>query len=125
MTTVDEFLSTYPDTVRDIAFKLCDLVREVLPDAVEMVNTGHKNIVYAASDRTMQDMIAYVAPFKDSVNLGFADGIDLPDPHSLLKGTGKRLRHIKFGELDDVVRHEAATRVLLHAANAIKRDQSD
>jgi hypothetical protein len=39
---------------------------------------------------------AYVGAFKAHANLGFFYGVDLPDPHGLLEGSGKRLRHVKL-----------------------------
>jgi len=36
------------------------------------------------------------------VNLGFYLGAHLPDPHHLLKGTGKKMRHIRFVSPDDL-----------------------
>ena len=45
----------------------------------------------------------YVNAFKSHVNVGFFFGALLPDPASLLEGTGKRGRHVKLrpgGEVD-------------------------
>ena len=39
---------------------------------------------------------AYVAAWKDHVNVGFFFGALLPDPARLLEGTGKRGRHVKL-----------------------------
>jgi hypothetical protein len=39
---------------------------------------------------------AYVAAFKDHVNVGFFFGAFLDDPAGLLEGTGKRGRHVKL-----------------------------
>jgi hypothetical protein len=36
------------------------------------------------------------------VNLVFYEGAELPDPHRVLKGTGKKFRHIRFDSPDDV-----------------------
>ena len=38
----------------------------------------------------------YVGVFKDHVNVGFFHGAALPDPRSLLLGTGKHMRHVKI-----------------------------
>ena len=38
---------------------------------------------------------AYVGAFKSHVNVGFYYGAELPDPSSLLEGSGKRMRHVK------------------------------
>ena len=39
---------------------------------------------------------AYVAAYKDHVNVGFFVGALLKDPARLLEGTGKRSRHVKL-----------------------------
>lgn len=51
---------------------------------------------------TDDDLVVYIAPFSRSANLGFYRGAKLPDPHGLLRGTGKRLRHLKFSGLGEV-----------------------
>ncbi|MFM1895277.1 MAG: hypothetical protein RLZZ385_351 [Pseudomonadota bacterium] len=40
--------------------------------------------------------LAYVDVFTSHVNLGFFQGAYLPDPESLLTGTGKHMRHVKL-----------------------------
>ncbi len=39
---------------------------------------------------------AYVAAFKAHANIGFYHGAGLPDPASLLEGSGKNMRHVKL-----------------------------
>ncbi len=39
---------------------------------------------------------AYVAVFRAHVNVGFFRGSELPDPHGLLDGTGRVMRHVKL-----------------------------
>ena len=56
----------------------------------------------------------YFMQGKNHVTFGFLQGTSLPDPHKLLEGTGKNLRHIKLREQEDLNRegmHE-----LIHAA---------
>lgn len=97
MTTVEQFLSAYTQPVQNIAFK----VRAVITDAREQVDTRYKVIEYRSGDK-MRDAVAYIAAFKDSVNLGFCKGTSLPDPDKLLRGTGKNLRHVKFKSGDAI-----------------------
>lgn len=47
-------------------------------------------------------MICYIAPFKDSVNLGLYRGALLADEKKLLNGTGKLLRHVKIIDLEKI-----------------------
>ena len=39
---------------------------------------------------------AYVGVFTAHVNVGFFHGAGLPDPASLLEGTGRHMRHVKL-----------------------------
>ena len=60
-----------------------DDVREVLHD-------GHPTACVTDA------AFAYVNAFKAHVNVGFFRGADLADPHRLLEGTGKFMRHVKL-----------------------------
>jgi hypothetical protein len=119
METVETFLQDYAENVRAVSLALRALVTEILPDAHEVV-TGHKNISYSTDAGMMKGGIVYIGPFKDSVNLGFIDGVDLPDPRGLLKGTGKRLRHIKFKSVEEIDKLESELRSLLEHARSLK-----
>ncbi len=66
-------------------------------DVRELLHDGHPT---ACVDDAA---FAYVNAFKAHVNVGFFRGADLPDPHGLLEGTGKFMRHVKLrpeGEVD-------------------------
>jgi len=94
--SVEELLAGYNPAVQEVCFHLRKMVQLVFPDCEEIVFAGWKNISYGTGDsRADKDLICYIAPFTNSVNLGFYRGALLPDSH-LLKGTGKMLRHIKI-----------------------------
>ena len=40
--------------------------------------------------------------YKSHLNLGFNKGTFLNDPHKLLKGTGKLIRHVPINSLEDL-----------------------
>jgi hypothetical protein len=69
------------------------MVRDTLPDATEIFYHGALGYGPSASGF---DRILYVMPQNGYANLGFFYGNDVPDPSGLLKGTGKRMRHIKI-----------------------------
>ena len=85
----------------------------VMPQATEKAYLGWGSIGYAAGGK-MRDVVVALAPQRTYVNLGFGDGVDLPDPAHRLEGTGKRLRHVKIRTADDV--HHPDVRVLLETA---------
>jgi hypothetical protein len=45
---------------------------------------------------------AYVGAFKAHVNVGFFRGAELWDPHALLEGSGKYMRHVKLRPDEEV-----------------------
>jgi hypothetical protein len=100
--TIEEFLKSYDPKVQEVCLKLRGIVLELLPETEEILYTGWKNFTYGTGEsRADKDLIIYVAPFKDSVNLGFFRGAKLPDKKKLLKGTGKLLKHIKLKTMED------------------------
>jgi hypothetical protein len=115
--TIEAFLSNYDLKVQEICLQLRKIVLELLPEMEEKLYEGWKNISYGTGEsRSDKDLILYIAPFKDSVNLGFFRGTLLQDPHKLLKGTGKLLRHIKIKAMKDI--NEAQLReMILEAKN--------
>jgi hypothetical protein len=48
----------------------------------------------------------HIAVYGSGVNLGFNHGATLDDPLGILKGTGKRIRHISFKTAADLERPE-------------------
>ena len=100
--TIEEFLKSYTSKVQEVSLELRKIAMELLPETEEILYEGWKNFTYGTGkSRTDKDLIIYIAPFKDSVNLGFYRGTNLPDKKKLLKGTGKLLRHIKLKTMAD------------------------
>ena len=95
--SVEQVLGRGGPGVRELAEALRKLVREVAPGATERGHVGWGNIAYQA-----KGVFCYIAPLKDSVNLGFHRGADLPDPQGLLLGTGKSMRHVKIRSMDEI-----------------------
>lgn len=72
------------------------LMKGVDPKTVETVRLGDNAATYGVGPKKMTDGYAYIMPLREYVNLGFYMGASLPDPFTLLEGTGKALRHIKI-----------------------------
>ena len=115
--TVDDLLAGYSPEVRDLACQARALVWEVMPNATEQVDAPAKLIAYSVGSK-MADTVCVIMPLKAGVNLGFYGGTALPDPASLLTGTGKRHRHVRLTTLAEVA--APALRALLLAAVAAK-----
>lgn len=76
-------------TQRRTLLALRDLIRQVAPDAVEQIKWNRP--CYANSS----GLFCYLDSTKSYSTLGFQKGAALADPHGLLEGTGKHMRHIK------------------------------
>jgi hypothetical protein len=96
---VDTFLKGYPPPVREIAVKAREVILSVMPDATEKVYPGWKVIQYGTA-ADMKSVFAAISPQRERVNLGLANGVDLPDPDGLLEGDGKAIRHVKLTSLE-------------------------
>ncbi len=100
---MDEFeklLVNNKPEAQQLALELRALVRRLLPNAREKIQRGWGVADYGFGDSgrgfiTIGPQIGYV-------NLYFMNGVDLPDPTHLLEGTGKKLRHVKIRQPEDL-----------------------
>lgn len=100
--------------LRAIAREWFAQMRHCGDDVLELVHDGCP--VACVDDAPF----AYVDAFSQHVNVGFFRGATLEDPLGLLKGNGKRMRHVKLRPGHDV--NADALRKLIKAAYAdIKR----
>ena len=99
---VDTFLKGYSPQVREIAVKARETILSVMPKATEKVYPGWKVIQYGTGT-DMKSVFAVISPQRERVNLGLANGAQLPDPDHLLEGDGKGIRHVKLTSADKAV----------------------
>ncbi len=95
------------------------LIHRLHPETTEVSRPGDRAVSWGFGERKMSEAYAYAMPFRDHVNLGFYRGAFLCDPESLLKGTGKALRHVSFKEAATV--DAPAIEALLREAMAEQR----
>ena len=107
--TVEDILKGRSPQVCDWTQKLRGMVKRLAPEAEERPINGWKAIWYYHHEGFLA-----ILPLKDSVNLGFAGGTELPDPKHLLEGTGKRIRHVKIRSDKDL--RSAAFKEVIKAA---------
>jgi hypothetical protein len=96
------FIRTYPAPVQLIAQQLREMIISELPGTKEMVDASSKIIAYGASAK-YADLVCAIAPYPKYVNLMFSRGKSMPDPDGILKGTGKKARHIRVEEMTDAM----------------------
>lgn len=106
------FIAKYSPEIGETAHAALKKVRVLLPGAVELVydNYNALAVAFSPTERTA-DTIVSITLYPRWVSLFFMRGAGLPDPHKLLKGSGKTVRHIV---LDDATTlDKAAVRALI------------
>ena len=98
------YLAPYDPHVADLTLALRDLVLEEAPDAIESLSKGYAVAIgFSFTGKPLKDGFCHIVTYPSHVNLGFNRGALLPDPHGVLEGSGKSIRHITIrsqGELD-------------------------
>ena len=105
---IDRWLNEATDELHLIARKWFARMRECGDDVVELMHDGCPVACVGEAP------FGYVNIFRAHVNVGFFNGAALPDPAGLLKGTGKRMRHVKLMPYTDA--NTAALAALIAAA---------
>lgn len=114
----DDFVKGYRAKSVDLARKTRRLIKQIMPDTVEQFDPSAHLIAYGI-DRTYKGLVCGIILYKDYVNLMFAQGTSLPDPASLLTGTGKHARHVRIINLSDL--ENSSLHQLLLEAFALKK----
>jgi hypothetical protein len=97
---IEAFFAGYPPEVQAISRILREMVQDSMPQANELLFAKQNHIAYSFS-KSRNDTISYICPMQDYARLGFMYGTHLPDPHQLLIGEGKRLRHVKVRTIEE------------------------
>lgn len=105
---VNAWLAGEPDELYAIAREWYSKFRACGADVSDVMHDGCPNacVEHAA--------FAYVNVFTAHVNVGFFTGAFLPDPHQLLLGNGKRMRHVKLRPGEEI--NKAALGALITSA---------
>lgn len=95
----------YRDLKSEVLIKLFADVRqyilELYPDCNETVYHTHAlTSVFSISDK-LADAFCLIPIYSNHLNLAFSKGTLLKDPHKLLTGTGKLMRHIPIEKPSD------------------------
>ena len=94
--TVDEFVETkvLPE-YRDIVSMLRELMREMAPDAKEMIS-------YGIPAYKRKRIIAVISPTKKGITFAFSRGAEFEDKYGLLEGVGKVSKNVRIKSMDTV-----------------------
>lgn len=99
--TVNDILSSSSDEVQELVLKARALILSVMPETIEQLDPSIPMLAYG-TDRTYKGLICSITIFKAYINIMLAQGVNLPDPEKLLKGTGKKARHIRIEKPGDL-----------------------
>jgi hypothetical protein len=95
-----ELLNEHRPMVMPLVLELRERVLKEAPAATELVYFGYVvGLVFTFS--TPGKGFIHIAAYEKHVNLGFNQGALLDDPHELLAGTGKKIRHIRIASKQD------------------------
>jgi hypothetical protein len=113
---VTSILDPFAPEVRELALAARDLVRSLLPDAVEELDARDRLLGYSFIPGTYRGLAVAIAPQRSYVNLMFSKGVELTaiDAKGLLQGTGKVARHVRIQRREDL--DEPELRKLIQAA---------
>ena len=107
---IEAWFDARPSELGTIARTWFEVMRSCGDDVRELLHDYHPTACVG------ELAFGYVNVFTAHVNVGFFQGTELPDPHGLLEGTGKFMRHVKLRPGSDV--NKPALRTLIEAAYA-------
>lgn len=92
---LDAFIDRYSPSVAGVAKKAFAILRKRLPTATVLVYDNYNALAigFGPNERS-SDAILSLALWPRWVSLFFLQGAGLDDPHGLLRGSGKRARHV-------------------------------
>jgi hypothetical protein len=88
--------------VAQLALALRELVLAEAPEAEEVLYSVYAQVIVFRIPGRKHGAFCSVAAYARHVNLFFYHGATMPDPHGVLTGTGKQMRHIRFDSPDDL-----------------------
>jgi hypothetical protein len=107
---VERWMQRHPGALGDLARHWFAVIRQCGDDTRELLHDGQPTACVGDA------AFAYVDAFRAHASVGFYQGAELPDPHGLLEGSGKFMRHVKLRP--DVPVDAAALTRLIRAAHA-------
>jgi hypothetical protein len=110
---IDVYVRKKNAALLEVTNALRRLVKKTVPKSLELINPWGIPVF------AWRGPIAYLMVGKNHVTFGFPRGTELPDPAHLLEGTGRKLRHVKIREKEQLV--DANLRDLILSAVSLNR----
>ncbi len=115
---ISDFLASYNEVVYAHAVLLRSVILDTLPNVTEQLDIPAKMVAYCYGQK-YAELICMLIPSKKGLKLGFYKGVDLPDPHHLLEGTGKISRYVEIKN-EEQIQSDALKVLLENALEAYK-----
>ena len=116
----DEILAARSAEVAALARRVQALVRDTLPDLDWVPNHGQEGIGFGVNQYGHDGWgVGVIGVAKNWVTLGFMRGAQLPDPHGIVEGTGRNVRHVKVRTAQAFEERRDALIALLRAATGV------
>lgn len=94
---VRQLIDRQTPEIRELTESLRQHLRSIRPEMKEDASLKLGVIYYRHNG-----VVCALTAHKAHVNLHFYKGTQLSDLHGVLQGSGKKLRHLKFRELEDI-----------------------
>ena len=107
--------------VIDLFTDLRSYILELYPEANELIYHTHALTAVFSISEKLSDAFVMLPIYTNHVNLGFNKGTLLKDPHNLLAGTGKLIRHIPVQKPKDF-RNKKVTALIKASINFAIQD---
>lgn len=121
---MDQTRPIHPDFLYHLEFKeqslvnlftdLREYILNLYPASNELLYHTHALTALFSISEKMSDGFCLIPIYTKHLNLGFSRGTLLKDPHQLLQGTGKLMRHIPIHTKEDY-RNEKVKQLILEA----------
>jgi hypothetical protein len=93
---IEAWMREHAGPLGAIAQHWFEVLRNCGDDVRELLHDGHPTACVGDA------AFAYVNAFRAHVNVGFFRGAELADPHAILEGTGRIMRHVKLSPPHEV-----------------------
>lgn len=112
---ITKFLEPFNNEISSLAQQLRDHLKKETKPTIELVgdSTISVNIGYGFTEIAW-DCFCAIIVYSKHINISFPSGAFLSDSKGLLQGTGKRIRHIKIRNFNDI-NDPAVKKLLLEA----------
>jgi hypothetical protein len=97
-----KLLAPYGEAIQGLALATRKLILEEAPEASEFVYKVYTIADHFTFTERPSDAFVFTTTHANWVNLGFNFGSALPDPHGLLHGEGKLIRHVRIARATDL-----------------------